>query len=193
METQLTHTEAKAVKDLRIEELLETISTLRSSLEECLDFVQQKHNYDNPKRKGNTNMMTEKEQMMDALSVFIRQRAGLEFGNYGDLQSYRQEQRSITKDRHQAFELFRYVNRSESITAERIKAEARNRLEWKNGKWEYTTGQYFPTEYRRAVCSMLSSVLWNWLREECQCETREKIQASAKREFSRAVAKRWFR
>ena len=138
-------------------------------------------------------MTTEKEKMMDALSVFIRQRAGLEFGNYGDLQSYRQEQRSITKDRHQAFELFRYVNRSESITAERIKAEARNRLEWKSGKWEYTTGQYFPTEYRRAVCSMLSSVLWNWLREECNCETREKIQASAKREFSRAVAKRWFR
>lgn len=138
-------------------------------------------------------MTTEKEKMMDALSVFIRQRAGLEFGNYGDLQSYRQEQRSITKDRHQAFELFRFICRSESITAERIKAEARNRLEWKNDKWEYTTGQYFPTEYRRAVCNMLSAVLWNWFREECQCETREKIQASAKREFSRAVAKRWFR
>jgi len=138
-------------------------------------------------------MTTEKEKMMDALSVFIRQRAGLEFGNYGDLQSYRQEQRSITKDRHQAFELFRFICRSESITAERIKAEANNRLEWKNNKWEYTTGQYFPTEYRRAVCNMLSAVLWNWFREECQCETREKIQASAKREFSRAVAKRWFR
>lgn len=144
-------------------------------------------------KKGKTRMTTEKEKMMDALSVFIRQRAGLEFGNYGDLQSYRQEQRSITKDRHQAFELFRFICRSESITAERIKAEARNRLEWKNDKWEYTTGQYFPTEYRRAVCNMLSAVLWNWFREECKCETREKIQASAKRNFSRAVAKRWFR
>ena len=50
---QSTHTNAEAMtaKDLRIKELLETISTLRSSLEECLDFVQQKHNYDKPKSK----------------------------------------------------------------------------------------------------------------------------------------------
>lgn len=48
---QSTHTNAEAMtaKDLRIKELLETISTLRSSLEECLDFVQQEHDYDNPK------------------------------------------------------------------------------------------------------------------------------------------------
>jgi hypothetical protein len=51
METQLTHTEAKAVKDLRIEELLETISTLKATLEECLDFVTEKHDFDKPKNK----------------------------------------------------------------------------------------------------------------------------------------------
>ena len=43
--------ETMTAKDHRIEVLLETISTLRSSLEECLDFVQQKHNYDNPQGK----------------------------------------------------------------------------------------------------------------------------------------------
>ena len=50
---QSTHTTAEAMtaKDHRIQELLETISTLRSSLEECLDFVQQKHDYDNPKSR----------------------------------------------------------------------------------------------------------------------------------------------
>lgn len=138
-------------------------------------------------------MTTEKENMMNALGLFIRQRAGLEFGNYGDLRAYRQEQRSITKDKHQAEELLRFIANSPSITAERLKPSSSGRLEWKNEKWEYTTGQYFPTEYRRAVCSLLSSALWNWFREDCQCETREKIQASAKRNFSRAVAKRWFR
>jgi hypothetical protein len=51
METQLTHTEAKAVKDLRIAELLETISTLKATLEECLDFVTEKHDFDKPKNK----------------------------------------------------------------------------------------------------------------------------------------------
>jgi hypothetical protein len=41
--------EAMTAKDhLRIKELLETISTLRSALDECLDFVQQEHDYDNP-------------------------------------------------------------------------------------------------------------------------------------------------
>lgn len=56
---QSTHTNAEAMtaKDLRIKELLETISTLRSSLEECLDFVQQEHDYDNP--KGETARLIE--------------------------------------------------------------------------------------------------------------------------------------
>ena len=47
---QSTHTNAEAMtaKDLRVKELLETISALRSTLDECLDFVQQEHDYDNP-------------------------------------------------------------------------------------------------------------------------------------------------
>lgn len=49
MQTTHTNAEAMTAKDLRIKELLETISTLRSTLEECLDFVQQEHDYDNPK------------------------------------------------------------------------------------------------------------------------------------------------
>jgi len=40
--------------------------------------------------------------------------------------------------------LFGFVARSDSITAERIKASASNRLEWKNEGWEYTTGQLLP-------------------------------------------------
>jgi len=37
METQLTHAEANTAQDVRIAELLETISTLKATLEECLD------------------------------------------------------------------------------------------------------------------------------------------------------------
>ena len=51
MQSNTPNAEAMTAKDLRIKELLETISTLRSSLEECLDFVQQKHDYDNPKSR----------------------------------------------------------------------------------------------------------------------------------------------
>ena len=53
MEQQHTaeNAEANTAQDIRIGELLETISTLRATLEECLEFVQQKHNFDKPKNK----------------------------------------------------------------------------------------------------------------------------------------------
>ena len=53
METKHTaeKAEANTAQDIRIGELLETISTLRATLEECLDFVTEKHNFDKPKNK----------------------------------------------------------------------------------------------------------------------------------------------
>ena len=139
----------------------------------------------------------EKEMMLGKLATFINQRPGLELGNYGDLSSYRSELRTITKARHQAHELLGLVARSGSIDAEQIKQAARSaysgRLSWENGEWDYCTGQYFPTEYRNAACAVLSQALWNWFREKCNCETREKIQAAARRELSRSVATRWFK
>jgi hypothetical protein len=30
---------------------------------------------------------------------------------------------------------------------------------------DYCTGQYFPTEYRKAACAVLSSALWGYVRE----------------------------
>ena len=53
METKHTaeNAEANTAEDIRIGELLETISTLKATLEECLDFVTEKHNFDKPKNK----------------------------------------------------------------------------------------------------------------------------------------------
>lgn len=51
MKTQLTHSEATTDQDVRIAELMETISTLKATLEECLDFVTEKHDFDKPKNK----------------------------------------------------------------------------------------------------------------------------------------------
>lgn len=49
---QNTHTNAEAMtaKDLRIKELLETISTLRSTLEECFGYMQAEE-FSNPSNK----------------------------------------------------------------------------------------------------------------------------------------------
>ena len=42
--------------------------------------------------------MATKQTIIDALHQWIAQRPGLEFGNYGDVSSYRAEMRSIGKD-----------------------------------------------------------------------------------------------
>ena len=47
----LKNAEANTAQDIRIGELLETISTLKATLEECLDFVTEKHNFDKPKNQ----------------------------------------------------------------------------------------------------------------------------------------------
>ena len=77
---------------------------------------------------------------------------------------------------------------------------------------DYCTGQYFPTEYRRAVCAVLASAIWSWKRDQCMpaptlhhnTETGETLQrykglragdylrANFKREFGRGMAARWF-
>jgi hypothetical protein len=137
--------------------------------------------------------MSKKSQLIENLLKFINQRPGLEFGNYGDVALYRAESRAITKQKAQALELLNFVARTESIDLTSIlwEMQPRDRLAVnpETLSIEYTAGQYFPTEYRRAVRYALRCVIWTWAREHADCNTREKIQAFAKRNFSRSVAK----
>jgi hypothetical protein len=77
---------------------------------------------------------------------------------------------------------------------------------------DYCTGQYFPTEYRRAVCAVLASALWTYTREHCMpeptlhhnSETGETLhrykgmhagdwlRAHFRQQFGRGIASRWF-
>ena len=50
MQTTQTNAEAMTAKDHRIQVLLETISALRSSLEECFEYVQAEE-FNNPSNK----------------------------------------------------------------------------------------------------------------------------------------------
>jgi len=127
----------------------------------------------------------------------MNQRPGLEPGNYishgmddAGRKAYRAEVRAITKDLHHARTLLMAVSRSDSITADDlIKAAPRafsGRLTIKLGcivgqqfvqmesterqleaRVSYCTGQYFPVEYRKAVCAVLASALWEHVREHC--------------------------
>lgn len=149
-------------------------------------------------------MQNEKDQILAALSAWIRQRPQLEYGNYGCPTAYRSESRSITKDLHHARELMAYIGRRDSITAENLLEAARSaysgRLSLEKTptgyRVDYCTGQYWPTEYRRAVCAVLSSAIWYRMRDDLPKEAESKadrITKTARREFSRSVAQQWFR
>jgi hypothetical protein len=148
-------------------------------------------------------MNNEKDQILAALSAWIRQRPGLDYANYGDPTAYRSESRDITRDLHHARELLAYIARRDSIKAEDlIEASQRaysGRLTLQKTatgyEIDYCTGQYWPTEYRRAACALLAHAAWYQLRDDTKdsrSEGRDRIQRAARREFSRSVARQWF-
>jgi hypothetical protein len=149
--------------------------------------------------------MDKKQQIIAALHAFIGQRPGLEYGNYGEPVSYRAEVRAIGRDLTQARQLIRDVELRDSISADDILTASRGAYSGRltitasdDGKIsvDYCTGQYFPTEYRKAVCAVMASVLWNWKRTQCMPAGTDKpgdyLRASFRREFGRGMASRWF-
>lgn len=122
-------------------------------------------------------MDSKKQAILDALTAFMNQRASMDPHNYGDYKAYRAESRSVTRDLHDARTLLRAVMWRDSITADDLLAAFRafsGRLTCKDisahyddgsvyykFSLDYCTGQYFPTEYRKAVCAVLASALWD--------------------------------
>lgn len=140
----------------------------------------------------------EKSALISALSAFIGQRPGLDFGNYGDRAAYFAEVRSITKDMHHARALLnaceiRSIDTNDIIKASKSAFSGRLSItgEGDKVKIDYTTGQYFPTEYRKAVCSVLASALWSYWRD-AGYDTGDKIRKQAKGEFPRSLVNRYF-
>lgn len=147
--------------------------------------------------------MSNKTAIIEALYRFINQRPGLEPRNYisdwrdtEGRRAYHAEARQITKDLHQARDLLAAVAWRDSITGDHLVAACQgSRLDIQvlnDGavRVDYCTGQYWPTEYRRAVCRVLSSVLWTYWRE-CGHDG-PKIRQAARQNLSRAIAQRFF-
>ena len=145
-----------------------------------------------------TEDRTARDLILDALQTYAQQRPALEFANYADLnctiegwRGYYKERRRITGDLWQARQLLSAVRRSQ-ITADELRQCFTNRLTWDGARLDYCTGQYWPVEYRPAVCRVLASALWAYYREHCGCETGDAIRAAARHNLPRAIAKRWF-
>ena len=143
-------------------------------------------------------MKPTKEQIIALLDAWIRQRPGLDYGNYGDPVAYRAEVRSIGQDLQHARTLLRAVELSSMpveclIDGFRAFSGRLSLIETPKG-WglDYTTGQYWPTEYRRAACAVLSSALWDHYRREHSPDSAEIMRRRFRRHFGRAIANRWF-
>ena len=142
-----------------------------------------------------------RDNILRALAAFAATRPGLDPRNYisswsdtAGRKAYAAEVRSITKDLHHARALLTAVRLSGITEAQLIEAfrAFSGRLSWDGQRLDYCTGQYYPTEYRRAVCAVLASALWDYFREDCGCDTGDKILAAARRALPRAIVSRWF-
>lgn len=142
--------------------------------------------------------MVKKQTIIDALNRWVSQRPGLDYGNYGDPVTYRAEVRSIGKDLQHARAMINYVAWHDSITAEMILEAAKSGrlsivVKGDTVAIDYCTGQYWCTEYRPAVCRLLSSVIWYWMRSNMlDTVTGNDIRRQAARELGTSIARRWF-
>lgn len=145
-----------------------------------------------------------KDELCRMLARFIGQRPGLDFANYGDVSLYRSESRAITADMHDAHALLDAVAARDSLTADHMRAvlmgSGRLTLS-EDGRLDYCTGQYFPTEYRKAAARALASMLWAYWREyaapltptpDGRRTTGDDIRREAKRAFRRRSVLRYF-
>jgi hypothetical protein len=154
-----------------------------------------------------------RQAIIDSLYAFINQRPGLEPGNYirdwrdtEGRRAYNQEARTITRDLQTARLLLRQVELREiSFPTEKIVEAARHSYSGRlsinvaeNGavSIDYCAGQYFPTEYRKAVCALCASLLWESKRDDIPAAIENKgeyMRKAFSREFGRGIASTWFR
>ncbi len=132
------------------------------------------------------------------LQKFVESRPGLNFADYGDVRAYRNESAEITRDRSDFYELLRlahsltHPDNLEYLVKKQLTASS-GRLTLDNGRLEYITGQYFPTEYRPAACRVLVSVIWFLMQLDNTLKTGHDIRKAIRsRLYSRRVARLYF-
>lgn len=128
----------------------------------------------------------------DALLAFAEQRPGMEPGNYGSFRDYRAESRDVTRDLHDVRALVGMARYH--IPADRLTAPTSGRLSWDaaRGQWDYTTGQYFAVEYRKAAARLLVDHIGrDWMTRNPGV-TWPQAREWARVAFGRRIATRYF-
>ena len=143
-------------------------------------------------------MSNRKQNILRALQEFVNQRPGLSFADYGDSKYYRQDYRQILQAKHDFEQLLVTVDLRDNITADDITKSSESAFSGRltiteNGDSvtiDYCTGQYTPTEYRKAAFAVLASALWGYWREPES--TGDTIRKAARNNLGRGIASRWF-
>lgn len=147
-----------------------------------------------------------REQITALLRAHIAQRSEIDFRNYWTRdhwnahsegkKAFMSDYRRILQQGREARQLLAYVERS-TMTADILLSGFRaysGRLEITQKKQgpgiEYTTGQYFPTEYRAAACAVLARAIFeHWYFSGMNYE---QIKKQARQEFGAAITRKWF-
>lgn len=145
-----------------------------------------------------------KTAIVSAILHFAERRPGLDPRDYirdwsdsDGRANYRRESRRITRDLHHTRALAQYVM-LHSITADDLIEASRRaysgRLSLKptaeGYEVDYCTGQYFPTEYRRASACVLANAVWYYFGKDHQ--TADDIRKAARRELGKTLAREFF-
>lgn len=141
--------------------------------------------------------MLTRETIITNIHTFVAQRPGFDWGNYGDLPSYRADVRRAGQQLQDAREMLRAVElRTGAVDLARMLAAGadggRLTVDPKTGRIDYCTGQYWCTEYRAGACRYLSGLLWSATREAYPHLDGDGLRAHLAREFGRGLARRWF-
>jgi hypothetical protein len=143
----------------------------------------------------------ETKDIINALRAFVEQRPGLELTYYGEWKSYQRESREVTRDLHDAREILNVAQYTLGVE-EILNAARGGRLSITQRPdgiaINYCTGQYFPTEYRKAVCRVVAQALWDHNRERYSESAKpgesagDAIRRRFRQIFGRRIADRYF-
>ena len=138
---------------------------------------------------------------MQAVRSWINQKPSLEYANYGCPKACRAEYTAIQRDKKHAEYMLSVVNdyafSMEDIESAMSAFSGRLSLDIKEGRiigFNYCTGQYWPTEYRKAACAVMAQLLWDAWRAEFKDSEHvgNAIRKQARAVFGRTIANAWF-
>lgn len=138
-----------------------------------------------------------KPQIIQTIRAFINSRPGLDPRDYDrDPTLYRADSRMIQKQRRDALAMLAAVEARDSITADQMLALQSHRFTIKADQGrviaDYTTGQFYPTEYRAGAARYLASLIWAYIREHCNGKTTDDIRKQARLMLGASIARKYF-